>query len=326
MTIYSGTTIEEALEYLQNQVNILRKKAEDNIPKFKSLLPAPKKSEYGIDNPASGYFTEKAYWSGTQELKTVEAVNKKMEDFKVQVTKYLEAYKKYTEECQVIKEHNELVSSKLKLVMEQAGISSKYTEYGLKTPRSRKNELLTRNAGYLQDIERYNKTFTSYASEERSLKVKLDDYETHARDLCYKINEEQRKKEKALKEKEMLHRIAALRVKYTPENYNSSIEDIFESLINKDQYLALADAMVDCRNNWNNGCKSVYYALCGLKIETAEDEAIFAELSEICNNFEDGRQFRDCKYNYDYIFSKMKDDDSLYTDYENVKEMLDEDY
>ena len=61
----------------------------------------------------------------------------------------------------------------------------------------------------------------------------------------------------------------------------------------------------------------------GFIVESDEDGLIAADIQNCINNWDgDGRTFRDTKYNYDYCFSLVKDE-QLYKDYQLVKSWVD---
>lgn len=93
--------------------------------------------------------------------------------------------------------------------------------------------------------------------------------------------------------------------------------DLYDEILSRDKYLALADVLYETRCDWSEGFKSARSAINSFDIETDEDGMIYDELSQIADQVEDGREFRDCIYSYDYLFSKV--DDDLYRDYINVK-------
>lgn len=78
----------------------------------------------------------------------------------------------------------------------------------------------------------------------------------------------------------------------------SSEDDVEEAILGKCKYLNLAVAGECVRNDWNDGCGVVENALSTFPTRTKIDKEIAAEWSSICENFEDGRSFRDCEWNY----------------------------
>lgn len=77
--------------------------------------------------------------------------------------------------------------------------------------------------------------------------------------------------------------------------------------MNKNKYYDLILAMMKNRGDWSNGFNYVKTALMFFEAETEEDKEIAKELHEFVYNDEyiDGRIFRDCKYNYNYLIEKF---------------------
>jgi len=73
------------------------------------------------------------------------------------------------------------------------------------------------------------------------------------------------------------------------------------------KYLYLADAMYRNRCDWSNGYNYVEDALDNFEIETELDHEIVEELEEIMYEYDcvDGRHFRDCDYNYNWIYENL---------------------
>lgn len=81
----------------------------------------------------------------------------------------------------------------------------------------------------------------------------------------------------------------------------SDIDEIKSELRKRDKYLDLAVAGVETRNDWSEGCYRVENALSRFTIETPADQEIFDEWQSRCEDFDDGRVFRDCEHNYGVV-------------------------
>lgn len=83
--------------------------------------------------------------------------------------------------------------------------------------------------------------------------------------------------------------------------------DLEDAIRSKCKYLNLAAAGMDVCNDWSDGCWKVENALGDFEVVTPEDKAIHEDWWSECNDFEDGRQFRDCTWNYDRIIAELAD-------------------
>ena len=75
------------------------------------------------------------------------------------------------------------------------------------------------------------------------------------------------------------------------------------------------------RGDWNNGSHYAELGLSEFTVENEIDRKIEDCIQHEIDNFEDGRQFRDCEWNYDVIFD-MVDNAELMTDYEHVSKYV----
>lgn len=92
------------------------------------------------------------------------------------------------------------------------------------------------------------------------------------------------------------------------------------------KYLELALSMAKTRGDWSNGFYRVKDALKSFSIETSEDQAIVDEVAEYVEDEDtmDGRIFRDCDFNYNWIYKNKltKDEQKKYN--ELLQEYYDE--
>lgn len=85
-----------------------------------------------------------------------------------------------------------------------------------------------------------------------------------------------------------------------------SAGEIEEQILGMCKYLRLAVAGMDTRNDWSYGCHKVESALGEFDVVTPQDKEIYADWSRQCDRFDDGRQFRDCEWNYDRLMELAK--------------------
>ena len=114
--------------------------------------------------------------------------------------------------------------------------------------------------------------------------------------------------------------MAVIIARYSFDNATTA-KDALEEILNQNKYLRLAHYLEMNRNDWNDGCSYAVAGLTGFNPETAEDNAILAEINNLCADFDgDGRVFRDCTYNYGVLFSMVPQ--QLLRDYSDLKEMI----
>jgi len=87
----------------------------------------------------------------------------------------------------------------------------------------------------------------------------------------------------------------------------TDVGDLEDAIRSKCKYLDLAVAGMETRGDWSDGCWRVERVLGEFKVVTPEDKAIHEDWWSECNDFHDGRQFRDCTWNYDRIMSELAD-------------------
>lgn len=101
-------------------------------------------------------------------------------------------------------------------------------------------------------------------------------------------------------------------------------DDVLEVILSKDKYLRLAYWMRRNRGDWNEGCSYARTGVRGFAIESEQDKAIIENVSSYFDEFEDGRCFRDCEWNYDRIFELA--DQELLKDMEVIRVMCNDEY
>lgn len=100
-------------------------------------------------------------------------------------------------------------------------------------------------------------------------------------------------------------------------------DDILEKICDQDKYLKLAHGLLKNRMDWYDGPTDANYALGEFKVETPLDQEIYNSISPYINDWNgDGRIFRDMEWNYDRIFTLVKESNpSLYSDYQKLMEI-----
>lgn len=314
------------------QYNDLLRKVDDNVSKPLLIKDFPKKTGYIISgdvtlsSSCTDMFKNKSYYGGWRDITSSDALAKRLEKIKEQAQLYIN-------DCQVVfnenieaVEHNKKVVAKVTSLMKAIGIPDTYYESYFKTNRSSKKTTDTKRAGYLQDIDRNIKLHNPAVPLMKD--IIGDSYTGVVRvyeDLIKKLREAEVKAEKEKQLKESEHKVALLRAKYTPDDAMSEGDEILEGVLSKCKYLRLAYYLEKNRGDWNDGYDYAETGISGFIVETEEDREISQEINSLIDNGQeygdiDGRVFRDCEYNYGYLFTKV--DESLMKDYNAVRAFI----
>lgn len=141
------------------------------------------------------------------------------------------------------------------------------------------------------------------------------------------IKEEQKKLEEEKKQKEHNKVLALLLAKYDLD-LDKDWNDLLEVVISKNKYLSLAYYLERNRGDWSNGCDYAEIGLMDFTIENEIDKEIYDDIQQYINdweNYDDGRVFRDCRYNYNALYEMVNEQNpELYKDYEAIKKIMEE--
>lgn len=157
------------------------------------------------------------------------------------------------------------------------------------------------------------------------LKVNINDV---YKDLIRRCDESEKKKaeadrqkkaaeEREQKKQETLKYIGTLEAKYG-QSFSSPYE-AKQFLLSKDKYLRLAYYLQKNRGDWSDGADYAREGLRDFTIETDVDRKIHAEISDIIMDFEDGRSFRDCEWNYTVLFGMS--DETVKAEFDRLQEL-----
>lgn len=306
--------IDEAFSFVKGLVSDLEKKAESNIP---SVMKLNKITTPSVANTyaANAFKYGSSYYE--RDPKTIEEVESKL-------TQLLE--KAEGERLKVVSEHeanlpaienNQRVREKISQIMKDIGIPNNYSTSEFKTQRSRTKTTTTHSAGYLGDLQRNVPVSDESERMLTLIKSAVETFKRHADTLKANIRKELQEAEKTEKVKKEILAKARLQVKYNlDEDFEWS--DVLDVLDKKDKYFMLARAMGAVRNDWNDGFGPVEWAISKFTVETEEDKEIEACIQELLESEEqDGRIFRDCEFNYNFLFSKASEE--ILVDYETLK-------
>lgn len=315
-------SVDKAFDALKEQVEVLKKKADDAFPTPMKIndLPRAESSPWAA---VHGWKIKGGYRSSTREPNTVEEVDKLLEKA---LSVFTEDIQKLTDAHNVnvpAIENNLKIHEKVTLLMRDTlKIPSGYSTYEYKSSRSRNKTETRHTAGYIGDLQRNVKTSDGYEQKLRDLNSYPETFKRIANDLKGKIRSAEAEKAKAEKAKKEVLAKARLQVKYGLTE-DSDWSDVLDILDSKCKYFKLARAMEDTRNDWNDGYGRVQYAISSFSIETPEDQEIYDEIFELAHEYDDidGRIFRYCTYNYSVLYGKV--DADLMSDYNTLKEYYD---
>lgn len=306
--------VDEAFDFVKGLMTALEKKAESNIP---SVMKMNKITMPSVANTyaANAFKYGSSYYE--RDPKTIEEVDTKL-------TQLLE--KAEVERLKVVAEHdtnlpaienNQKVREKITQIMKDIGIPNNYSTSEFKTQRSRTKTTTTHSAGYLGDLQRNVPVSDESERMLTLIKSAVDTFKRHADTLKANIRKELQEAEKTEKAKKEILAKARLQVKYNlDEDFEWS--DVLDVLDSKDKYFALARSMEAVRNDWNDGFGPVEWAISKFTVETEEDKEIEACIQDLLESEEqDGRIFRDCEFNYNFLFSKASEE--ILIDYETLK-------
>lgn len=206
-------------------------------------------------------------------------------------------------------ENNTAVRAHVESLMDGIGMPRSWSQRDTKS-RSRFPKNISTPAGYLTDLVRECRTDDGFAAATHtynSLLSRYREYEASAKVEAEKarVAAERAEAEKIAKRKADMALVTII------QRYGLPIEsewaDVLEALRTRDQRLDLAVAMEDVRNDWNEGCSAVEYALSRFTIRDNEDKDIAADVLGCTRDFEDGRVFRDTTWSYGALYASAAD-------------------
>lgn len=310
-------SVDEALSFVKVQLESAEKRANDTFPKIQKLgeIKTASIAQVGISNA----FNWKDGWGSSKQASSVEQVDKKLEEYKVMLESNIAAINAAHQSNLPLIENNKLVREKVALVMKQIGLPATYTKSYYKTNRSNKMTHETTSAGWSSDLTRECIVSDGYESKINQAKSAFEALKRQADTEKNRIRQEISTKEKTEKEKKSVQALARMQVKYGLDE-DSDWTDVLEALDSKDKYFALARALEDQRGDWSCGFYRVQHGVDCFFVETDEDKEIYESLHSLAydEDLDDGRTFRDCEYNYDFLYSKV--DADLMKDYDTLKE------
>lgn len=197
-------------------------------------------------------------------------------------------------------EHNKNEANKLKSMLKTLNVREFKYDYKVVRGKRKTEKVLS---SWYDDIDA---TYVQSDGFEAAQKIyndivrQCEQYKQAVLQDISNIESQRKNEENSLK---ATRELLKLQLKYNIDDVSTSWEDMLSILSSKDKILSLAVAMYLTRNDWSDGCYRVRNALDKFEITSTLDREIFNEISELCEDFADGRCFRDCSNNYDVLFA-----------------------
>lgn len=203
---------------------------------------------------------------------------------------------------------NCVARERITMLMNELGVPKTYQE--IVPSRSRYPKRATKDAGYIGDMARNFPTDDGFALATQNYQRLVADYQKYAADA---EKEDERAKqiaaqaeEQAKAERRANIELVQIILRYGL-NEDSDWPEVLEALRKRDQRLDLAVAMAQTRGDWSESPYRVSAALDRFTITTDEDKDIANDVVSCLVDFEDGRVFRDTRWNYGVLFASVAD-------------------
>lgn len=262
-----------------------------DVHKLAEKIKELEKSNHNLKTP-HGQF--KSYEPYDSEKKYFDVTND------IEWSKYEALFKKDLEKAEQnekILSDNQKILSNLVAMIEASGVKSEYKEL-------KRSKWVTVTMQWKTAL---SQGMPSFPGTQRTLRNSYDEKVRRRNEALLKKEQESREKEKQQRIKEQeraqIKAIVEVSIALGLDSKEQDIYSLKEELTQRCKYLDLSTAMLDTRNDWNDGAYRVEHALNRFKVVTDDDKKIYAELRDILDDFEDGRAFRDCKWNYDVVGS-----------------------
>lgn len=214
-------------------------------------------------------------------------------------------------------ENNKAVCASVSTMMRNIGIPDSFSTWEYPSSRSRTKKEIKHVAGWMLDLRRVCICDDGFSYCENQYKVQRETISCYAEKK--KAEKENAEKAKKAEEAEKLSviELARFQLKYGLES-SSTWEDVLEKILSMDKYLRLAHFLELNRNDWNDGCSYAETGIKGFAEENETDKLIVENIVSYFSDFEDGRVFRDCTYNYNVLRTDFVKDKDLLADYSAV--------
>ncbi|AGS80995.1 hypothetical protein [Caulobacter phage Cr30] len=334
---YNQFKAEEKIKYYLFEVeelyNSMRLKAETDNSPYKPLIAYPD-MQNGLGNwrieelfkYPSGR-SSVSYYDYGRTYGSVEALEKQRDEFITKLDEYVKSLADVRVKNLKIISHNQKVIQHVKAFMTAIGFPASYS-WRDPNSRARNPKVQSKNAGYLEDINRNIKTTDfSYDSIVKNIESRKKAITAYVEQERKRIAEEAKIKADAEKQNKKELFVSTMKVKYKLP-FDTHERDIFEKILSSNKYLRLAHYLQANRLDWSDGYDLAETGLDGFEVVTKEDHDICIDIQECLNSAEngiDGRVFRDTTWNYDRIF-RLVHDQELLEDYNTYKELCSNGY
>ncbi len=204
-------------------------------------------------------------------------------------------------------EANKAVCAHVAGVMDAIGMPKRYSVKDTNS-RARYPKTTTHDAGYLSDLLREVKTNDGFEHATSCYERMRKDYDAYAQRAAAEAeaakNAKAREQQALIEKRKADMELAAILLRYGMP-LESTWRDVLDVLAGKHQRIALAIAMQQTRNDWNEGPWRVRDAIGAFQIETTEDKDIANDVLACLEGFDDGRVFRDTTWSYDALFASV---------------------
>lgn len=205
---------------------------------------------------------------------------------------------------------NQAIVADVTAMMKAIGIPDTWTHRDDKS-RARYTKMITEAAGYIGDLARHVPTDDGFAVATAIYKRLRQEYDRYLEQATRDDEQakrlwdtEQRRKQE---ERKANIELATMILRYDLP-HDAEWDDVLSALRSRDQRLDLAVAMSQTRSDWSEGFWRVRDALGRFVPSDAEDQAIYDDVAECCNDdCGDGRIFRDTEWSYGRLFASVAD-------------------
>jgi hypothetical protein len=318
--------LKKVTENLEFEIETMKSKLDEVIPKPKKYLEYPQLKNYTIHRgkyPCDlSYSVENMFvfydmW-GSQKEPSMAELSVRRDDIISEIIKYESACVPITEQNNLILEYNSKVREKVDTIMSELGVLKYYSTFEFKTSRSNKRTEIKHTAGYVGDLTRLIGV---------PPQPKINFEQLRSRVNAYYLSKEKEAKEKQRlleleqKKKQQIHELALLRAKYTPSNADSTKQEILDELLSKDKYLKLAYYLEENRNDWSDGYSYAEYGIDSFTVECDDDARMVESLQKTISECDrvDGRVFRDSWPTYGDLYAMV--DNALLEDLSKLKQI-----
>lgn len=322
--VFTIKTVDDAFKVLDQKIDELKKRSDD-------VMPQPMKIEridYDGNNFKINYGNDVILLNGFDSYRdpyrvkiTLDLIDKRRQWFEEVCQVQINHIHKMAEQNEAAIENNKVIHSRIKCMMKSIGVPDIQTSWEYPSSRHKNKKEVRKTSGYLEDIKKFvpvsdnrKEMLDRIEARKRSFFAYCDKQATEVR-----LKEEQERKE--AEKKKMDKTLAYFCVKYNLDA-ESTFDDIIDAILSRNKYLCLAHYLEANRNDWTDGPD---YAQTGLNCfecdyMVPEDEEIHQCIMDLIEDWDgDGRVFRDCEYNYGYLFDKVaKSDPEIFEDYSKI--------